>query len=440
MTRRWLRWVPAAIVPAVIAAGTLLGSLPASAGDPLPAKTPAEVLQLLAQHRKQALSGTVEQVSELGFPALPQTMSGSGPSGTGWLELLSGSHTARVYFDGADNARVQVMDRMAERNLIKNGHELWTYNSKDNTASHFRPPTGGADHDAAHKGMMDSLDYKRDYEGMLDGRDGKGMWGSPDRLAGMLLDKIDEHTAVTVGDDVQVAGRAAYDLKIAPRSTVTLFESMAIAVDGETGMPLSVTVKARGQSTPAFRMAYTNLLLEAPDVSIFAFSPPAGATVTEIPDPERKKDDAWQHGKPGDAAPPGEAVRPNDAAGPDDAAPPGEAVRPDRESKDSRRPTISGSGWETVLGFPAGSAAALFGGTADQALPGPAAPDQDLRGRTDPRGTDVSAEAPLEQALTPVPGGRLLSTSLVNMLVLDDGRIFIGSVPLERLQAAAASR
>lgn len=453
MTRRWLRWVPAAVVPAVIAAGALLGSLPASAGDPLPAKTPAEVLQLLAQHQKPALSGTVEQVSELGIPALPQATSGNGSGASGWLELLSGSHTARVYFDGADNARVQVMDRMDERNIIKNGHELWYYNSKDNTVSHFSPPAAGFGHDAQrhdapHKGMLEGReslrdhlrDHLRDYKGTKGApgaHDGKDMWGSPDRLAGMLLAKVDEHTAVTVGDDVQVAGRAAYDLQVAPRSAVTLFESMAIAVDGETGMPLAVTIKARGQSAPAFRMAYTKLRLEAPDASIFAFSPPPGATVKELPDPERKKGDAWHHGKPGDATQPREGVRPNDAAAPDGAATPGEAVSPGREAGDLRRPTVTGSGWESVIGFPAGSADALFGMTGDQAQPGQEAPDQTRPGGTGFGGTDSGAAALLEQAMTPVPGGRLLSTSLVNMLVLDDGRVFVGSVPLERLQAAA---
>ena len=35
----------------------------------------------------------------------------------------------------------------------------------------------------------------------------------------------------------------------------------------------------------------------------------------------------------------------------------------------------------------------------------------------------------LQQATVPVRGGRLLSTALVNVLVLDDGRVFAGSVP-----------
>ena len=43
------------------------------------------------------------------------------------------------------------------------------------------------------------------------------------------------------------------------------------------------------------------------------------------------------------------------------------------------------------------------------------------------------------QATTAVPGGRLLHTALVNVLVTSDGRVFAGSVPLERLQAGRGS-
>ena len=80
------------------------------------------------------------------------------------------------------------------------------------------------------------------------------------------------------------------------------------------------------------------------------------------------------------------------------------------------RPTVTGEGWETVIGFPVapnGQGAAL----ADSLLKDPL----------------------LSQAAVVVPGGRLLSTSLVNVLLADDGRIFVGMVAAERLQAAAGT-
>jgi hypothetical protein len=191
---------------------------------------------------------------------------------------------------------------------------------------------------------------------------------------------------VAVGPDTQVAGRAAYNLVLTPKSGTTLVDSVAIAVDGETGLPLGVELKARGQSDPAFSVEYTSLTLGAPDAAIFNFTPPPGATVEEVPLPEHKT-----------------------AA----AAPPSDVA----QAKAAKRPTATGTGWETVLEFPAGT------------MKAPAAD-----------GPRSGAASLLDQAAVAVPGGRLVSTSLVNVLILDDGRILAGSVPLERLQAAAAQQ
>ena len=388
MTRTWLRWMPAAVVPAVIAAGVLSGSLPASAGDPLPAKTPQQVLLMAAQHGEKSLSGTLEQSSEMGLPELPKA--GAGSPETAWLELLTGPHTARVYLDGPEKTRVQIMDRMAERNAVRNGDELWFYNSKDNTAAHARLP---ADADDRHESRHESR---------------PGPATTPEELADKLLAKLDASTEVTVGADVQVAGRSAYNLLLTPTSDATLVDSVAIAVDGETGLPLGVEVKARGQAEPAFSVAYTSLTLEAPDAAIFNFTPPPGATVEEIPVPDHK------------AA----ALPPSDAAA----------------AKAGKRPTVTGTGWASVLEFPAGAVALPGQAEPQDGAPDPATANPLRPGTSDPERTRSGAAALLEQAAVAVPGGRLVTTSLVNVLILDDGRVLAGSVPLERLQAAATPR
>jgi outer membrane lipoprotein-sorting protein len=364
--RNWLRWVPAVAVPAVIAGGVLVGSLPASAGNPLPAKTPQQVLAMIAQHQEQSFSGTLEQTSELGLPQLPKTGPEAASPDTAWLELLSGPHTARVYLDGPDNARIQVMDRLAERNAVRHGNDLWFYNSKDNSAAHAQLPAGAAGHDQTKPGNM----------------------RTPEELAKTLLNKLSDTSDVAVGADVNIAGRTAYNLVLTPKSSVTLTESIAISVDGANGLPLSVELKARGHSEPAFRVAFTSLSLDTPDSSVFAFSPPPGATVKEIPVP---------------------------------------AHRP--EAKDSKaksgHPSVTGTGWESVIELP--PQARQQGSTSD-------APPSAGSGLASGSG----AGALLEQAAVAVPGGKLLSTALFNVLILDDGRVFAGSVPLDRLQSAAA--
>lgn len=384
--RTWPRWLPALAAPVVIAAAALAGTLPANAGDPLPQKTPAEVLALAAAHHTQAFSGTIEQSSDLGLPALPSAGPSSDPASAGGaasvVEFLSGQHTARVYRDGTAKARIQVVDRLAERDLIRRDSDVWFYSSKDNSAAHLTLPARAADLPlAAPQAQGDDPAAPAQS-----GSPPESMMPTPDDLARHLLEKVDPTTAVTVGADVEVAGRAAYNLLLEPRTDATLVGQVAIAVDGETGMPLAVQVTARGAGTPAFRLGFTALSLDTPDDSLFTFSPPPGSTVKElqVPDPGQKTYGGHTFGDP---------------AGDD---------------KRSEHPSVTGQGWETILRLPAAAAGA-------------------------PAANSFLADPLLAQAAVVVPGGRLVSTALLNVLITDDGRVFAGMVPPDRLQAGASA-
>ena len=396
MKRTWLRWVPAAAVPAVIAAGVLVGSIPARAGDPLPGKSAAEVLTLLGQHSTRSFSGTIEQSSELGLPDLPAVGPTSGPASAGGAasiaELLTGEHTARIFMDGPAKVRVQVVDRLAERDVIRRDSDVWFYNSKDNSAAHLTLPAKASDL------PLPAPDAPVPSTHAIP---------TPEELAKRFLDAADSSTSVTVGPDVQVAGRAAYSLILAPRTDGTLLEKAVIAIDGETGMPLKVTVSARGQQEPAFEAGFTSLTLAAPEDAMFNFVAPPGATVKDLPLPQAPMMPHQQSmpGFQGEPATPG-------MLSPDQV--PGSELH--QRDASAPKPTVTGKGWESVIGFPA-------------------PPDGQGAQLTE----SLLKEPLLSQAAVVVPGGRLLSTSLVNVLLTDDGRMFVGMVPAERLQFAAGA-
>src|SRR4051812_44757250 len=104
MARSWSRWLPAAVVPAVIAAAVAASQTGAAAD--LPDKSPAEVLAMMGGRTVEAFSGTFEQTSDLGLPELPEGMSGGGagangaPGSADVLAMLTASHTGRVFVGG----------------------------------------------------------------------------------------------------------------------------------------------------------------------------------------------------------------------------------------------------------------------------------------------------------------------------------------------------
>ena len=260
------RWLPAAVIPAVIVAGAVIAPLGASAAVDLPDIGAAELFELVSTSDADAFSARIEQKSELGLPDLSGAIgpgaSGSEPGIASVLELVTGSHSARVFVDGPDRARMQLLDQLAERNIVRNGDEVWLYDSSDRTATHLVFPADFGDR--ADEAIPDA-----------------GAVPTPGELADRVLAELDATTAVTVGTDATVAGRSAYELVLTSRDTRTLVGSVSIAVDSETGLPLAFEILARGQDVPALRVAFTELKLERPDADLFAFEPPPGTTVTE---------------------------------------------------------------------------------------------------------------------------------------------------------------
>ena len=343
MKKNIQRWIPAAVIPVVIATAAIALPAAANASPSLPEKTPQQLLELIADSSATAYSGTITQTSALGLPDVSAlSASPGGDSASSALELLTGSHTANVFVGGATTQRVQVLDGFAERDAIRNGDSVWLYDSDAKQATHV---TAAAD-------LPQSSTV------------------TPAEAAQKLLAAVEPSTKITVVDTARVAGRAAYELKLTPKDADTLVGSVVLSVDAETGLPLGARVTAKGQSDPAFSVRFSKISFDAPDASLFNFTPASDVTVqTKTID-----DDTL-----GDA--------------------------PDATTDTSPKPTVIGDGWDTVVVLPAGAAV------------------------SDPL---------VDQLTTKVNGGRTLGTSLVSAFIADDGRILVGAVSPEYLQAVAA--
>ncbi len=358
------RWVPALVAPVVIVGAALAVPAIASADGPLPAKTPQQVLALVAKSGTAAYSGTVAQSSDLGLPDLSALESAAGPagaSGNDLVDLLTASHTAKVYTDGGEKQRLQVLDSLAERDVVRDGNSVWLYDSKQQQAEHLTvSPT-----DAGKKASAPAT--------------------TPAQLAAQLIDQLTPSTDFAVSTQDRVAGRAVYRLTLTPKSAGTLVNDATVAVDATTGVPLEVSVYAKGQAKPAVSIAFSAISYGTPAASVFDFTPPKGTSV------ETRKLDPSAH-----------------ATGPQS--------RPAIPA--AQRPTLIGSGWDAIAELPAGSAdLSQLGQAGSQA-----------------GGQDASVLLGLLQS---VPGGKGAQTSLVSVLIENDGRVLVGAVPLSALEAAA---
>lgn len=355
---RWAIPIGALVVTGGVMAGSLIST--AQAAPALPPRTPAQLLAEVAQAQSQALSGTVVQTASLGLPSLPGNQNPTSIS-----SLLTGSHTIKVWCADAQHYRIAVPESLSETDLVRDGGTVWLWQSTLNRVTEIPVPAHRTTpKPALPPALPPSL--------------------TPQQAAQLVLAAVGPTTTVRVDSNVLVAGRAAYELVLAPKDARSLVGQVRIAIDGSNKVPLRVQVFARGAASPAISVGFTAVTFARPAAAETSFTPPAGAKIVKVT-PEQGR-------HPGSA------------------------------------PEVSttGSGWLTVLALPS---SALTSGAPAQ-VPG-----------HQENGDSAAVLRTLLASATAVRGdwgtGRLLHTSLINVLMTDSGRTFLGAVQPSVLYAAA---
>ena len=389
---RQARWA-APIVVVLAAGGVLAGSArPSAAAAPrLPARSAGQLLAALTADTGlpgntggPPLSGTITETASLGLPALPSGLPAELTGGS--TSLLAGSHTVQVWYAGPDHFRVALPQNMSEDDLIRNGASMWLWDSAANTVTHLSVPADAPPPDVP------------------------AVPPTPQQAARQALAAAGPATIVRVDPTVTVAGQAAYQLVLAPRSSRSLIGQVRIAIDSRHRVPLRVQVLARGAATPAAQVGFTAVSFGRPPAADYAFTPPAGATVSQQ----------------SRAASPGTMGRTVSGL-----------------TSDAR---VIGSGWLAVASLPESSLAELSGGAGGgDLLPFRHSASSQAPGSATPGHPGAApAGSLLGELLNSAPrvsgswgSGHLLRTSLLSVLVTSSGRVLVGAVTPAVLYQAA---
>ncbi|GHF48570.1 LolA family protein [Streptomyces morookaense] len=395
--RKAVRYAVPVVVAGVAASAIGIGSALASSGAPdLPKISAQDLIAKMAASDTRQMSGTVKISTDLGLPALPSGLSlGGGAKGGGGkggdaspqaklTELASGTHTLRVASDGPDKQRLSVVEQSAEYSVVRNGDQVWAYDSASNTAYHSKAQQGQHGGSNSREGMPGDV------------KD-----ASPQELAKKALAAADDTTAVTVDGTAKVAGRDTYQLLIKPKQSETTVGSIRIAVDAKNGVPLKFTLSPKSGGKAVVDASFTKVDFGKPAADTFSFTPPKGAKVTEG----------------------------------------GKEVG--KEAKGGRLPEgldgltggagheggskVIGKGWASIAEFK-GDKAAVPGKGRSQGADKNAGKNGDASKLLDSFGSKVTGD---------FGSGRVFSTRIVNALMTDDGRVYVGAVSKDALIKAA---
>ncbi|MGW2569816.1 LolA family protein [Streptomyces sp. NPDC001537] len=380
--------VPVAVVG--VAAATI-GLVPALAdsGDPdLPKISAQQLIDKIAKSDVQQLSGTVKVTTDLGLPNLggleSSLTSGAGKSGDGssadptskLTELAAGTHTLRVAADGQDRQKLSLLENAAEYSIIHNGKDVWGYDSQSNEVYHSTAPAGA------------EKQQKQDVP------------ATPEDLTKDALKSVDSTTSVTVEGTAQVAGRDAYRLVIKPKQSGTTVGQITVAVDSKTGLPLKFTLTPASGGAAVIDAGFTQVSFAKPSASTFDFTPPKGAKVTE----DKPGDHAKGHFEGGPKA---------------DHKPGTPHGKPGHDlGKGADGLNVIGKGWNSIATFDTGG----------KGIPSGSEAGGQFGGFLDSLGDKVSGK---------FGSGTVFKTRLINALITDKGKVYVGAVTKDALVRAA---
>ncbi|ADD44481.1 LolA family protein [Stackebrandtia nassauensis] len=353
--------VPIALAAGIVTAAAGTGIVSASGASDLPDRSAAQLLEDVQNSDIEGLSGTVVQNANLGLPSL-------GQSGGGLTQLADGSNQMRVWYAAPDKMRTAVLSDYGESDTIRNGEDVWTWNSEGGEATHYTLPKKAADAPLWPPSEMGGAD--------------------PAKAAEQALKAIEPTTKVSTSQPVEVAGRDAYELVLEPKDGESLVDRVTLAIDAEHGVPLRTQVYSDDEKEAAFDIGFSRVDFGTPDKENFTFTAPKGVTVTEGTD---ELSDFLSNGK--------------------------------KPAADADVKAV-GKGWTTVL-------------TGEFDL-------KELSKETKKKAKHGGESVDLEKVLKQLPevsgkwgSGRLFESKLVNALLTDDGRFYIGSVTPERLYEVA---
>lgn len=246
-TRRLLAMI--AGVVAVIAAGTAIAVAAAGSGPKPPPESLAKAVHgALAAPQVQGISARISFTNHL----IGSTdLQGADP-------ILTGA-TGRLWISNDGRMRLELQsDNGQDAQVLVAKNSFWIYDPSSNTEYRGTLP---ADH----------------------GKQGSGSEKIPSvAQIQQRINQFVEHANLSGAIPSDVAGQAAYTVRVSPKHDGGLLGSAELAWDAARGVPLKFAIFARGQSSPVIQLKVTDIAFDKVPDSDFAVSPPSGAKVVTI--------------------------------------------------------------------------------------------------------------------------------------------------------------
>ncbi len=229
-------------------------------------------------------------------------LTSSSSSGAGQLSsspLLTGA-TGRLWISKEGRVRLELQSEKGDTEIYYDGHTVSMYDASSNTLYRYTPPVheGGT-------GTNSGSGAETCNEG---GATQTCLAFKPVRQHEIpTVAKIEEaiarlghHANVSGATPTDIAGQAAYTVRVSPKETGSLLGAAELSWDATNGMPLRAAIYSSTSSSPALELAATSISYGPVEASVFEFTPPANAKVEEVTLPHKHGSEAGQSAQEGE--------------------------------------------------------------------------------------------------------------------------------------------
>ena len=251
-TRRLLAMIAGLV--AAIAAGTAI-AVAAAGSDPVPPpKSLAKAIHgALGARTVQGISARISFTNHL---IDSSNLQGSDP-------ILSGA-TGRLWLSNGDRLRLELQSDNGDAQVVVNNRSFWVYDPSSHTVYEGKLPADTSKRKAG-KANQDKLPSLAQIQSDL----------------ASLAKHVDLSGAIR-GD---VAGRAAYAVRVSPKHDGGLLGAGELAWDAARGVPLRFAVYAQHDGSPVLELTATDISYGKVKARVFEISPPPDAKVVKISAP-----------------------------------------------------------------------------------------------------------------------------------------------------------
>ncbi len=182
--------------------------------------------------------------------------------------LLSGA-SGRLWISKEGHVRLELQSEKGDTQVYYDGHTLSAYDASSNTLYRYTPPK--------------ESESEGGWSGPSSGSDGSAHHEVPSvAKIEEALAHLSNHTDVSGATPTDVAGQAAYTVRVSPKEGGSLLAGAELSWDATNGVPLRAAVYSTESSAPVLELAATSISYGPVEPSVFEFTPPANAKVEEV--------------------------------------------------------------------------------------------------------------------------------------------------------------